>query len=190
MKSKGVFDVIESIKILETESPGRFRLRICGDFVLTKQDQDQQIKSVQGLMDLLRRRGLETAAEYLGTVSGEEKEEVLEQAHIFVLPTYYEWEGQPISIIEAQAYGIPSVVTEHRGIPEQVVEGETGKFVPPRDPKAISEAIREIVDDADLYHRMSVMCIENFKKDFTREAHQKKLLSVLFNETHFNNKER
>ena len=190
MESKGVFDVIECVKILETEFPGRFRLRICGDFVLTKQDEDQQIRNVQGLLDLLHQMGLETAVEYLGTVKGEAKEAVLEQAHIFALPTYYEWEGQPISIIEAQAYGIPSVVTKHRGIPEQVIEGKTGKFVPPRDPKAISKAIREIAEDADLYHRMSILCIENFKKNFTREAHQKKLLSVLFNDSGLNNNER
>lgn len=54
---------------------------------------------------LVRERGLGANICYRGVVSGAEKLRALEWAHFFVLPTHYDNEGQPLSIIEAMAQG-------------------------------------------------------------------------------------
>ena len=52
----------------------------------------------------------------LGVVHGEQKRELLRNAHLFCLPTYYPYEGQPISILEAYASGCAVMTTDHSGI--------------------------------------------------------------------------
>ncbi|MHB8482302.1 MAG: glycosyltransferase [Nitrospiria bacterium] len=65
--------------------------------------------------------------------------EYLKKTDIFVLASVSE--GFPNVLLEAMAVSKPVVATRIGGIPEVVVEGETGLLVPPRDPKALAEAI-------------------------------------------------
>ena len=45
------------------------------------------------------------------------------------------------------ACGVPVVGTKVGGVPEQVVDGETGRLVPPSDPRALGAAIVEMLED-------------------------------------------
>jgi len=65
--------------------------------------------------------------------------ELLGQMSVFVLPSTSE--GLSIATIEAQAAGLPAVVTECGGPAEVVVHAETGMVVPPTDPNALAKAI-------------------------------------------------
>ncbi len=65
---------------------------------------------------------------------------VLAAADIFALPSHFE--GLPMSVIEAMLTGLPVVATDIRGPREQVVEGETGFLVPPREPEPLAQALR------------------------------------------------
>ena len=62
-------------------------------------------------------------------------------------------EGIPVSLIEAMAYGIPVVSTVTGGIPE-LLEGDAGLLVPPKDPVALAEAIERLVKDPALRKRL------------------------------------
>lgn len=50
-------------------------------------------------------------------------------------------EGLPVAILEAMAYALPVIATRHAGIPEAVIERETGLLVDERDTSAMSEAL-------------------------------------------------
>jgi glycosyltransferase involved in cell wall biosynthesis len=52
------------------------------------------------------------------------------------------------------AAGLPVVATAVGGTPDVVAEGRTGLLVPPRDPRALAEAIGSLVHDPDLRHSM------------------------------------
>lgn len=55
---------------------------------------------------------------YLGDfIDGFQKKELYNKSHILCLPTYYPFEGQPISILEAYASGCVVITTNHSGIP-------------------------------------------------------------------------
>ncbi len=69
--------------------------------------------------------------------------ELLSHATVFVCPSIYE----PLGIVnlEAMACGTAVVASRVGGIPEVVVEGETGLLVPPEDPEALAQAINKLV---------------------------------------------
>jgi glycosyltransferase involved in cell wall biosynthesis len=64
---------------------------------------------------------------------------------VFALPSYRE--GFPRSPMEASAMGVPCVVTDIRGCREAVVQGENGLFIPPRDARALADAIIALLGD-------------------------------------------
>jgi glycosyltransferase involved in cell wall biosynthesis len=61
-------------------------------------------------------------------------------------------------MLESMAAGVPVVATPVGAIPDVVVEGVHGLFVPPRDAVAIAEAIARLALDRDLLARMSAAC--------------------------------
>jgi glycosyltransferase involved in cell wall biosynthesis len=63
-------------------------------------------------------------------------------------------EGQGMVALEAMAARRPVVASAVGGLPETVLDGETGRLVPPEDPAALSEALRQLYTDAALRRRM------------------------------------
>ena len=68
--------------------------------------------------------------------------------------TSWGWEGLPLSVIEAQAAGLPVVVTDAGGSGEAIAPEETGLLVPCRDPGALATALRRLAGDPDDSARM------------------------------------
>ena len=69
----------------------------------------------------------------------------LRAADLFVHPSRQE--GFSNAILEAMAAGLPVVACDVGGNPEAVVDGETGRLVPPRNPEGLAAAIRELLGD-------------------------------------------
>jgi glycosyltransferase involved in cell wall biosynthesis len=63
-------------------------------------------------------------------------------------------EGSPVSVMEAQLSGLPVVSTRHAGIPEVVLEGETGLLVDEGDVAGMAEAIAWLAADLALAERL------------------------------------
>lgn len=76
----------------------------------------------------------------------------LAAADLVVVPSLNE--GMSRVLVEAMALGRPVVATRVGGIPAVVVEGETGRLVPPDDPPALAHAVSELLKDPSLRQRM------------------------------------
>jgi hypothetical protein len=63
-------------------------------------------------------------------------------------------EGTPVSVIEAQAAGLPVVTTDVGGVRDVVVDGESGFVVPGGDPEAVAERLEILAADARLRERL------------------------------------
>jgi glycosyltransferase involved in cell wall biosynthesis len=160
-RDKGAFDAVEGIALANENSPLRFRLTIIGGFASQKENDE--------LHDLIQRRGLQNAVEILGFVSVERKFEALRDADLFCFPSYYLAEGQPASLIEAMAFGLPIVTTRWRAIPEMLPEDYPG-FVSPKSPGHIAEKLRLLATS-----EMTGQLREIFLRRFTIEQHLVKM---------------
>ncbi|MDX1548699.1 MAG: glycosyltransferase family 4 protein [Rhodothermales bacterium] len=100
------------------------------------------------------------------------------EADVFLLPTYYPTEAQPLTILEALNAGTPVVATRHAGIPEMVREGEEALFVPPRDPEAVAEAVVRLAD-TDAWAGFSARARRRFVDAFSPEAVRQQWLALL-----------
>jgi glycosyltransferase involved in cell wall biosynthesis len=77
---------------------------------------------------------------------------LLARARLFVLPS--QTEGISLTLLEAQARGLPVVATQVGGTPEVVDAGATGLLVPARDPAALAQAIGAILSDPERGRQM------------------------------------
>jgi colanic acid/amylovoran biosynthesis glycosyltransferase len=104
--------------------------------------------------DLAHGLGVGDAVDFLGTQSHEVVAEEMRRARAFVQHSVVasdgDSEGMPVSILEASAAGLPVVSTLHAGIPEIVVDGETGFLVEERDVAAMARHMEQLLADPAL----------------------------------------
>jgi glycosyltransferase involved in cell wall biosynthesis len=133
-EKKGIFDLLKVIK-KGIEDNRSLMLTIGG------------IGEVARLTDEIDRLGLRGSVEYLGWVSAEVRDMLMRKTDIFILPSY--GEGMPMTILEAMSYAIPVISTPVGGIPELVIEDETGFLVKPGDLSGLYERIIELATDEE-----------------------------------------
>ena len=133
LPGKGHEELLTALSVLPVDVRQHLHVDFAGGFESPEEEarfrkQAQAIKSVQ--------------INVLGIVHGEQKRDLLRKAHLFCLPTYYPYEGQPISILEAYASGCAVMTTDHSGIFDTFTPGVNGIEVKPRSPESIALAIQ------------------------------------------------
>jgi len=93
--------------------------------------------------------------------------EIIHSCDLMVLPSIVE--TQPFSLIEAMASGLPAISSSIYGIPEIVVEGETGRLLQPRDVEGLRAALTELLADEMLRRRMGEAGRARYEAEFTLE---------------------
>jgi glycosyltransferase involved in cell wall biosynthesis len=89
--------------------------------------------------------GIDKQVRFLGARA--EIPELLNAMDIFVLPSLSE--GLPMSVLEAMGCGLPVVATRVGGIPEVVVDGQTGLLVASEDAQQLARALETLVQQED-----------------------------------------
>ena len=115
-------------------------------------------ESKNEIFRLYEELGLHNHVELIPNVSQEKILDYYTNADCFVLPCVVgkngDRDGIPTVIIEALAMGLPVVSTPVSGIPEVIIERETGLLVKPSDTQALSEAIEELYESKELRKRL------------------------------------
>lgn len=180
IESKGYLDLLEAIILLKrTEHYSKYHFHFAGSFMLNP-SQDLSFKSLNEAEELFFKRikenDLADFVTYHGLVKGESKTELLSKANIFVLPTYYNVEAQPITIMEAMAYGCAILATEYRGIPEMLSESDNGEFIKARNPQSIVNCLSKMTTDK--LRKYSQNSRDKYQNMFTKEKHVNKMLRI------------
>jgi len=134
------------------------------------------------LQQLAREQSVDDVVQFHGALSGDRVRPLLDQAHLFVLASVTaqdgDQEGTPVSLLEAQAAGLPVLSTRHSGIPEIVLDGESGWLVPERDPEALAEKLLNLLDHPELWAGFGSRGRAFVEADFTRAKCMNDLLAI------------
>jgi len=81
------------------------------------------------------------------------------------------WEGLPLALIEAQACGLPAVVTDVGGNAEVVIHEETGFIVPPQNPDALAEAMLRLMHlPEQTRNQMGMLARQRVEQQFSLDS--------------------
>ena len=160
-REKGIRELLSVMPALKEKYPD---IRLCLGGVF----EDPQLKEkVEALSDCV---------EWIGWVGGEEKERYLGECDIFVLPSYFE--GQPVSVLEAMAYSCAVVASGTGGIPQMIIDNETGILVEPKSGKSLREGLERALSDNKLCERLGKSAREKAQREFSLDQNMERLLEI------------
>jgi len=142
IESKGIRDLMEVARKIKHDNFSDIIIQIAG-----KGDLEPFI------IEYIEKEHLHNVVDYLGWISGKEKELIYLNSDVFVLPSYKE--GMPISILEAMSYGLPVISTKISGIPELISENINGYLFSPGDVDTLYEKIIYLKSDQTKIEEMS-----------------------------------
>jgi glycosyltransferase involved in cell wall biosynthesis len=155
IRNKGILQLVEAARILHREGL-RFELLLVGDI-----DEDNPTSLTR---EELRSSEVDGTAKWLGKRL--DVPELLNNADIFCLPTYYR-EGLPRALVEASAAGCAIVTTDVPGCRDVVVDGVNGRLVPPRQVDGLVDALRSLLSNPEARKQMGIESRRRFEQHFT-----------------------
>lgn len=168
MQEKGIFELLGALKMMEDRGIA-YKAKIAGAI-----DHSQK-SEIEGLLKSLKN------TTYVGVVRGEEKRALLCWGNVFVLPTYYKMEGQPISILEAMATANLIITTGHAGIPDIISDGKQGFFVKKKDTEGLYKQLAKLAEQKEDIASIGQNNESYFQENFTKAQFEKSLIDILDN---------
>ena len=135
-REKGIHIAIDAFKIAQEKRP---------DLRLTVAGAGSDLESAKQQVSRLGISGVE----FVGYVSGDEKNTVLESAAIMLLPSFH-GEGMPQSVLEAMAFRIPVITRPVGGLNDFFENGKMGLLIESTEPGDFAEGILALCDDIEL----------------------------------------
>src|SRR5438874_7219139 len=168
---KGFADLIRACGLL-AESGKSFQCEIIGEGPL-----ENELRAQIDQLNLQDRVALS------GAKPQREVRQRLAAASVFVLPSVVDAHGGmdnlPTVIMEAMATGLPVISTDIGGIPEMVVQNETGFLVRPGDAVTLAGAIEKVINDRSLAQKLGEAGYERAQELFSIEKNVRDLCAVI-----------
>lgn len=160
-RAKGIGELLEAMPELRKQYPD-VRLYLGGIW------EDRELKA--------RALALKECVTDLGWISGAEKQRYLRECDIFAMPSYFE--GQSVSVLEAMANACGIVASRTGGIPDMIIEGETGLFAVPQDVKTLTEGLLKLLADPELCRTLGENARSKAEAEYSIDNNMKQLLAV------------
>lgn len=165
MIEKGVTYLLRSLMSLKNSNI-KYKAKIAGN--IDDKNKPDILNMINCLPDV----------EYLGVVEGYEKKEMLDWGNIFVLPTFYKMEGQPISILEAMATKNVIITTRHAGIPDIIKENINGFFVDIKSDVSITKRLIYLSENINIVTEIANVNKKYASSNFSLDLFKTRLLHI------------
>jgi len=169
-ESKGYFHLIKAVPILKRYYP-EIEVLFAGRW--------QANRFKEKVASYVKRNSLEAQVKFLGVVTGEEKIRLFKSSDVFVLPTYFYLEGQPVVILEAMAAGLPVITTDRGSIKEMIGHRQNGFIIQPHAPDEIAEKIALLIEDKKLRRKMGRLSHKIVKERFNLSQYVDGVVQVI-----------
>ncbi|MCJ8271517.1 MAG: glycosyltransferase, partial [Psychrosphaera sp.] len=168
VEKKGIDTLIRAISLLHKQDQ-KIELFIAGSGPLADE-----------LASLVQQTGLTSAeVKFLGAMPHTQVADFIESLDVFVLPCKQDkngdMDGIPVVLMEAMLSGVPVISTEISGIPELVINKETGLLVQPGNEHVLAEAMTSIINDASLKDVMIKQAVAKVRNEFSLKGNTEKL---------------
>lgn len=167
---KGVATAIEAVGLLKQQRGYNVKLTIAGPTTHGNHGEE--------LRELAERLALQEEIEFLGPVPREKLPELLAAQEIFIFPSLWE-EPFSIGLLEAMASGLAVVSTTTGGSKEIVRHEENALAFPPGDTLSCATQIKRLLNDADLFEKISCNAQSLVCEEFTMEKMIQRIESSL-----------
>jgi colanic acid/amylovoran biosynthesis glycosyltransferase len=161
VEKKGVHVALEAMQKLHDRGLD-LELRVIGDG-----PERQRLESI------VAETGL-TKVRLLGALAHEQTRQEFADADLYVQPSITadtgDQEGIPVSLMEAQASGLPVVSTRHSGIPELVVHGTTGWLTDEGDAEGLAIAVERLARDPERAQSFAQAGRARVRQEFDRDT--------------------
>ncbi|MEJ2868890.1 glycosyltransferase family 4 protein [Actinomycetospora sp. OC33-EN08] len=144
---KGVFDLIEAVAALQADHRARLHLTLAGH------------GDVEAVRRAVAAAGLGSTVDVRTFIGPEERDELLTDAQLLLLPSW--WEGLPMSVLEGMAWGLCPVVTPVGGLATLVRDGDNGVVVGVHDPAALAAALDKLLSDDEVRVKLGARARES-----------------------------
>lgn len=169
MKEKGILNLLDSLSKLESKGIPH-SAKLAGH--IDPKNEREIFNAVKALKNTV----------YLGVVEGMDKKGLLDWGNVFVLPTFYKMEGQPISILEAMATENVIITTKIEGIGEMIKQNENGFFI---DNENITTKLTQVLiglsENKKMIKEIALNNKVHFLNNFTFDLFKQRLLQTLKN---------
>jgi glycosyltransferase involved in cell wall biosynthesis len=160
VEKKGYADLLRALSMLRADGHWRFEHVGGGPLVSRLKAQAEKL-------------GIAGRVTWHGSQSRDFIFALLERADLFVLPSRLtgsgDRDGLPNVLMEAQTFGVPVLSTDISGIPELVAHGKNGWLVPQKDPDALADAMRRLMEDSALCRRLGDAGAKSVREKFSCE---------------------
>jgi colanic acid/amylovoran biosynthesis glycosyltransferase len=135
--------------------------------------------------ELITSLSLQNKVRLIGATTSEEIQKHMAESFLFaqhsVVASDGDSEGTPVAVMEASAAALPVVATRHAGIPDVIIDAETGLLVEERDVEGMAAAIVALAGDRARARAMGLRGRERIARHFTLEKHIADVAAVLCN---------
>jgi glycosyltransferase involved in cell wall biosynthesis len=167
--SKGVFVLLEALKILKEKNLEFTSNFVGGEGNISKEAFNNKVKALQ----------LENHVHFLGEKYDQEKGVLFSEADVFVHPSYHDC--FPLVLLEASQFGLPIVSTYEGAIPEIIQDGVNGFLVKQQDIAGLANRLEKLILDEDLRRKLGNAAFEKYKNEYTLEHFENRMLGILEN---------
>ncbi len=177
MFSKGIFDFLESVKIVKSNHP-KVAIQIAGEFMSDDQMSKTEVER-RFFQFLAYNQSL--GITYIGKINTSEKFHFLSISDILVLPTFYKSEGIPLVIIEAMRCANSIITTDHNYL-HKFVTNKSGVLVETRNIAGLAESMVDLIDNPDKLENIQQFNSNTARTEFT-ESRYLKAINLLLDHT-------
>ena len=161
-KEKGIYDLIDSIKIIDSELDKRIKVKLCG------------IDLEGNVQEYINNKNLNNRIELAGWVNETERDNIYKNTILNVLPSYYE--ALSMTVIESMANGIPIITTNISTMNE--VLNNNSLLIEPGNVESLSRVILKTINNEKTLSKISKQEYERCKEYFDIDINIKNTLKI------------